>query len=111
LGGVWGSSCALVAAALERSCPATLVVVLPHARDIDDFRDDLALFTDAAVDAFPAWESDASERVLHDEIFGARLRLLKQLQAASRSFRIASEGGQAHFAPKTTQNEPDPDSS
>ena len=84
LGGVWGSSCALVAAALTRNCPATLVVVLPRARDIDDFCDDLALFADASVGQFPAWESDAGERVLHDEIFGARLRLLKQFQEDCR---------------------------
>jgi len=84
LGGVWGSSCALVAAALTRTCPATLVVVLPRARDIDDFCDDLALFAHASVGQFPAWESDAGERVLHDEIFGARLRLLKQFQEDCR---------------------------
>ncbi len=80
LGGVWGSSCALVAAALARSCAETLVVVLPHARDIDSFCDDLTLFTPDSVASFPAWESDAGERVLHDEIFGTRLRLLKSLK-------------------------------
>ena len=80
LGGVWGSSCALIAASLERTCPATLVVVLPHGKDIDPFCDDLALFTDNSVAQLPAWESDAGERVLHDEIFGTRLRLLKSLK-------------------------------
>ncbi len=80
LGGVWGSSCALAAATLERSCPAPLVVVLPHARDIDSFVDDLALFTETPAHAFPAWESDANERLLHDEIHGHRLRLLKKIR-------------------------------
>ncbi len=80
LGGVWGSSCALAAAAIERSCKAALVVVLPHARDIDDFCDDLSLFSQATVEQLPAWETDAAERVLHDEIFGSRLRLLKSLK-------------------------------
>lgn len=80
LGGVWGSSCALVAAALSRSCSETLVVVLPHARDIDSFCEDLDLFTADSAAPFPAWESDAGERVLHDEIFGTRLRLLKSLK-------------------------------
>jgi len=80
LGGVWGSSCALTAAALQRSCPAPLVVVLPHARDLDSFCGDLRLFSDVSAQQFPAWESDASERLLHDEIYGQRLRVLKGCQ-------------------------------
>lgn len=79
LGGVWGSSCALTAAALQRSCTGPLVVVLPHARDIDSLVDDLRLFTNASTAQFPAWESDAGERVLHDEIYGQRLRILTLL--------------------------------
>ncbi|MCA9236448.1 MAG: hypothetical protein KDA44_13325, partial [Planctomycetales bacterium] len=82
LGGVWGSSRALVAAALGRQCPGALVVVIPHARDIDKMCDDLALFTDRPALPLPAWENDAGERVLHDEIFGQRLRALKRLAAA-----------------------------
>jgi len=85
LGGVWGSACALTAAALARSCPETLVVVLPHARDLDAFADDLALFTDAAVWPLPAWESDAGDRLLHDEIHGQRLRVLKHLDQDVRN--------------------------
>ena len=81
LGGVWGSSCALAAAALQRSCPGPVVVVLPHARDIDSFCTDLELFTQAPSAQLPAWESDAGERLLHDEIHGQRLRLLKGCQS------------------------------
>ena len=95
LGGVWGSSCALAAAALQRSCHGPLVVVLPHARDIDSFCDDLALFTAAEASQFPAWESDAGERVLHDEIYGQRLRALKGL----------TKGGHSTFS-KIKQNVP-----
>jgi transcription-repair coupling factor (superfamily II helicase) len=79
LGGVWGSSRALVAAALARHCPGTLIVVLPHLGEVDALADDLALFTDAPVARLPAWESDSRERVLHDDIFGERTRLLKRL--------------------------------
>src|SRR5919106_471011 len=57
LGGVWGSSRALVAAALAQSCPGPLVVVAPHPGEIDAIASDLALFTDAPVATFPAWES------------------------------------------------------
>ena len=41
---------------------------------------DIALFSDTRVDVFPAWESAQGERVLHDEIFGTRLRVLKSLR-------------------------------
>ena len=80
LGGVWGSSCALAAAALQRSCPGPLVIVLPHARDLDRFCDDLAMFSEATAWQFPAWENDAGERLLHDEIYGQRLQVLKTLR-------------------------------
>ena len=42
LGGVWGSSRALVAAALAKRCPGPLVVLLPHLSDVDTMAADLA---------------------------------------------------------------------
>ena len=89
LGGVWGSSRALVAAALARVCPGPLVVVAPHFGEIDAIERDLALFTDLPVSVFPAWESEPGERVLHDEIFGERLRVLKALRGARSEEREA----------------------
>ena len=83
LGGVWGSSRALVAAALGQHCPQTLTVVLPHAADVDSLIDDLALFTNAEVEAFPATEGDAGDRVVQDENFGGRQRLIKRLVSGS----------------------------
>jgi transcription-repair coupling factor (superfamily II helicase) len=83
LGGVWGSSRALVAAALGEHCPHTLTVVLPHAAEVDSLVDDLALFTDLEVEAFPATEADAGERVIRDENFGQRQRLVKRLASGS----------------------------
>lgn len=86
LGGVWGSSRALVAAALAQSCPGPLVVVAPHPGDIDAVARDVALFSPLPVAEFPAWESEPGERVLHDEIYGERLKVLKGLQErAARS--------------------------
>ena len=79
LGGVWGSSRALVAAALAKSCPGPLVIVAPHPNEIDAIARDISLFSDATVSEFPAWEEEPGERVLHDEIYGARLRVLKSL--------------------------------
>src|SRR6185295_10582409 len=79
VGGVWGSSCALVAAALAPDAPGPLVVVCPRTDDLDDFCDDLALFSRIKPERFPAWEDGPRERLLHDDIYGDRLRLLKQL--------------------------------
>lgn len=83
LDGVWGSSRALVAAALAAEAPGPLVVVCPHQGDIDELVNDLSLFTDDKPERFPAWESERGEQVVYDEIYGDRLRLLKQLQGHS----------------------------
>ena len=79
LDGVWGSSCALVAAALAAHAPATLLVVCPQIDQVDELIDDLALFTRLTPERFPAAES--FDRAAHDEVFGQRLQLLKLLQA------------------------------
>jgi len=79
LDGVWGSSCALVAASLVRHVPRTLVVVWPHIDDLDDFCDDFALFSHVTPERFPAWERERRETVVYDETYGERLRLLKGL--------------------------------
>ena len=84
LDGVWGSSCALAAATLARHAPGPLVVVLPHQDDIDETVDDLALFTPLTPERFPAWESLLDERVIHDEVFGDRVRVMKLLAGPSR---------------------------
>jgi transcription-repair coupling factor (superfamily II helicase) len=90
LGGVWGSSCALVAASLVRHAPGPLVVVWPHMDDIDDFCTDLALFTSVAPERFGAWEREVRETVVHDEISGERLRLLKMLGEAQPPRLVAT---------------------
>lgn len=99
LGGVWGSSRALVAAALARACPTTLLVVLPHQADVDTFCDDLALFSPDSAMAFPAWESETQERVLHDEIYGQRLRVMKRLSAGDTPLAIVATSIQSLVQP------------
>ncbi len=79
LEGVWGSLCALAAASLLPHNPAPLVVVWPHADDLDSFCDDLRLFSSVEPEVFPAWETFRREQTITDEIFGDRLRLLKHL--------------------------------
>ncbi|MGQ9574904.1 MAG: transcription-repair coupling factor [Thermoguttaceae bacterium] len=79
LDGLWGSSRALAAAALAEHAPGPLVVVCPGIDQIDDLADDLALFTTAPVERFPAWETLAEDRPIHDQIRGDRTRVLKLL--------------------------------
>jgi transcription-repair coupling factor (superfamily II helicase) len=94
LDGVWGSSCALVAAALARHAPGPLVIVCPQPADIDDFCDDLTLFTEARPERLPAWESLAAEQRVADDVFGDRLRLLKMLGGvADKRGSLSTEEG------------------
>ena len=92
LDGAWGSSYALVAAALVDHAPGPIVVVTPTAEESDDLADDLELFTSERCLHFPAWETAASDRIVHDDIFGDRLRVLKQLVHAAEP---SPDGGRA----------------
>ncbi|HUG89312.1 MAG TPA: transcription-repair coupling factor [Planctomycetaceae bacterium] len=96
--GAWGSSCALVAAALadrraESEGPraatsggaatrGTLLVVLARMADVDEFAADVAAFLGIAPAVFPAWEALPRARAVGDPVFGARLRLLEQIESA-----------------------------
>lgn len=79
--GVWGSVCALVAAALARHVPACLVVVCPNADEADAFFDDLALFSPEKAERFPAWDVLPEEHRIYDPVEGERTRLLKAFLA------------------------------
>ncbi len=81
LDGVWGSSCALVAAAIAEHAPGPLVIVCPHPGEVDDLVDDLALFSRRRKLVFPAWESLPDDDAAVDEVGGDRLHVLKQLAA------------------------------
>jgi transcription-repair coupling factor (superfamily II helicase) len=86
LGGVWGSSCALVAATLAQHVPATLVVVCPRSSDIDDFCDDLALFSAVTAERFPASGAATTDDDFSDDVEGDRLRVLKELGIRNSDF-------------------------
>jgi len=77
--GGWGSAAALAAAALGLHAPATLVILLAHVGDVDDFRDDVATFAGMVPEFFPAWEKLPRELNATDEVFGRRMRVLKKL--------------------------------
>ena len=79
LSGVWGSSSALVAAALGRARSAPVLLVVPHLDDADAAADDIEIFTGAAVHQFPAWEAQLATDHVCEEVTGERLRLLRLL--------------------------------
>ncbi len=80
--GAWGSSCALLAAALTSGRGADFIVaVLPTQREADEFTADLELFTPERPLLYPAWERDPDEQVVQEESFGERLRTIKRLLA------------------------------
>ena len=55
---------------------------------------------------FPAWESEPGERVVHDEIYGERLRVLKELRSEERGAR--SENRMLIRAPRSASSLLDP---
>src|SRR5436190_2106975 len=78
--GAWGSSCALLAAALQHAPQSECVVaVLPTQREADEFTADLELFAAQRPLPYPAWERDPDEQVVQEESFGERLRTIKAL--------------------------------
>ena len=93
LGGVWGSSCALAAAALVRHAPDTLVVVCPRQSDIDDFCDDFAIFSSVRPERFAANDTASVREDFCDEVEGDRLRLLKHLQVRSAECGVRNGEG------------------
>jgi transcription-repair coupling factor (superfamily II helicase) len=80
--GAWGSAGPLATAALGLHAPQTLLVVLAHVGDVDDFRDDVATFAAAKPEILPAWDRLPREASAGDEVFGQRLRVLKRLGGA-----------------------------
>jgi transcription-repair coupling factor (superfamily II helicase) len=77
--GVWGSACALVAAALADESSGPVVVVLPSQREAEDTAVDIELFAGREPEFFPAAEAEPGEQAAGDETFGQRLRILKGL--------------------------------
>ncbi len=81
LGGAWGSASALASAALALHAPTSLVILLAHVGDVDDFRDDVATFAGIVPEVFPAWEKPPRELTAVDEVFGKRMRVLRRLSS------------------------------
>ena len=81
--GAWGSSCALSVAAIARAADAPLLFVVPRISDVEDVAADLVSLLDVPPVVFPAWETLPREHSVSDEVFGARLRVLQQLETGA----------------------------
>jgi transcription-repair coupling factor (superfamily II helicase) len=90
--GVWGSSCALLAAALAKAGNRPLLIVTAHDREADDLVADLPLFGVTHAEPFPVWNTESEERGLRDEAYGERIRLLKQLALHSSGPHSSGQG-------------------
>ncbi|MCH2401268.1 MAG: hypothetical protein MK364_19290, partial [Pirellulales bacterium] len=86
--GVHGSACALLAANLQTHVPGTLAVICSNADEMDEFAEDMKLFSRLPVRCFPPWETDPAEKVPLDEIHGARLAALNELRSAAKTGEV-----------------------
>ena len=80
---VWGSSCALLTAALAKRFNSILVVV-PDGKSQDDLLDDIATFHSGIVERFPACMLGINSSVTVDLEYGERLRLIKSLSGGDQ---------------------------
>lgn len=78
--GAWGSCGSLVAASLCEKAPASLVVVLPHEKDVDGYRADLTAFGLEPL-CFPSWAALPQELSIIDPVLANRLRVLRAFES------------------------------
>ena len=79
IGGVWGSSAALLAAALGRVSGRSVLYVTTSPDAADEVADDIEVFSGSRVRVFPAWETGAAGGHVSDEITGERLAVCNLL--------------------------------
>ena len=120
--GAWGSSCALVAAALAEAVgqtskdrgqnsdtnvdpqsPPVLLIVLPRISEVDDFAVDYSGFAGTTPLIFPAWESIPRGDSAADSVFGGRLRILRALMQSPPL--ATAVGGEGQASPPNQPNE------
>ena len=81
---VWGSSCALLTAALSKQF-ANILIVVADGKTQDDLLDDLPTFFERMLERFPACMPASSTGVHLDLEYGDRLRLIKGLLAGDKA--------------------------
>ena len=68
LAGVWGSSSALLSAAVGRLADAPVLFVARHLDDADELADDVEIVSGQLAGLFPAWETDVAADHISDEV-------------------------------------------
>ena len=79
IGGMWGSSAPMVAAALGRNTGRTVLYVAAHLDDADEAADDIEVLTGGPAHLLPAWEVGLAADHVNDEVAGERLRVCSLL--------------------------------
>ena len=79
---VWGSSCAILTAALSREFD-NLLIVCPDHKSQDNLVDDLESFSKDTIRRFPMFMTGSDASVVVDQEYGDRLRLLKDAVSGS----------------------------
>ncbi|MFO0918869.1 MAG: CarD family transcriptional regulator, partial [Planctomycetaceae bacterium] len=79
--GTWGSSGALVVAALCHDAPGPIIVVLPNEKELDAFAADAVSFGVPTQVIFPAWDRLPEEVSSADPLWGSRLRVVSAMEA------------------------------
>jgi transcription-repair coupling factor (superfamily II helicase) len=80
LDGAWGSSGALVIAALSHEADGPIVVVLPNEKELDAFAADAVGFGIGSHVIFPAWDRLPEEVRSSDPVWGSRLRVVSAVE-------------------------------
>lgn len=99
---VWGSSCALFAAALSNNWRSNLVMVFSGEREAQNFTEDWPIFSDSSISLYPTVDQRRPEDLSADPGFGQRLRVLKDLARDNHSQRVIATSIQALSHPVIT---------
>src|SRR5204863_2242189 len=83
--GIWGSSVAAVAAAIDKHLGRPIVLVCGHLDEADDLADDIELFVGRRPEVLPALELSGSMGQLSEEQVSNRLRLIMRLADEKKS--------------------------
>jgi transcription-repair coupling factor len=78
--GAWGSSAPLAVIALSQQAPSSVVVVLPHEKDVDGYRADMTAFGIEPL-CFPSWAALPKELSIIDPVLANRLRVLRSFES------------------------------
>ncbi|MCC6238986.1 MAG: transcription-repair coupling factor [Phycisphaerales bacterium] len=87
--GLWGSSVAMVTAALQQQLRRPILVICGHVDEADDLADDMELFHGKRPQVVPALELASSLGKLSEEQVSNRLQLVWRLSSSRESLLVA----------------------